>query len=405
MPGTEPVAGVGDKPMPLGDPVRLLLAGDVMTGRGIDQVLAQPGDPTLYEDFVKDARDYVRLAEALHGPIGAPVAPAYPWGEALAEMDRRAPHLRIVNLETAVTRSGEPWPAKGIHYRMNPANVGCLQAARIDACTLANNHVLDWGRTGLLDTLQALRQAGLQTAGAGSDGGAAWAPARLPLPPTESGRGQLLLFGLAAPGSGVPNGWAAAPRRAGIALLPDLRPATARQVAEDIARQRRANDLVVVSLHWGPNWGLDVPRAHRDFARQLIDAGAADLVHGHSSHHPLPVELYRGRLILYGCGDLLNDYEGIGAHPDPYAELRGPAGNGLRSDVGCLYFATLQAGSGRLIRLDVVPLQLKRFRLAVADAGVQDWLARVFRANGLGVGRQPLRQRDGSWLLRGGSGG
>jgi len=366
------------------DRIALLLTGDVMTGRGIDQVLMHPGDPTLHEDFSHDARDYVRLAEAVNGPIAAPVPADYVWGDALAEIDRAAPDLRIVNLETAVTRGGTPWPDKGIHYRMHPANVGCLRATRIDACTLANNHVLDWGRAGLHETLLSLRDAGLQVAGAGASADEAAAPARLPLP----ARGRLLLFGRAAPGSGVPPGWAAGPHGPGVALLPDLSAATARQLAEDLLHHRRADDIVVLSIHWGGNWGLAVPPAHRDFAHRLIDAGAVDVVHGHSSHHPLPVELYRGKLILYGCGDLINDYEGIEAH------------GSLRSDVACLYFATLHAGSGRLQALDIVPLQLKRFRLGTADAEAHDWLGRVFGSAPAALGVQPSWQGPRGWSLR-----
>ena len=364
--------------------IRLLLAGDVMTGRGIDQVLRHPGDPTLHEDYVRDARDYVRLAEAVNGPIAAPLTAAALWGDALAVMDRAAPDLRIVNLETAITRSGQPWPGKGIHYRMHPANIDCLLAAQLDACSLANNHVLDWRTEGLLETLQTLRDAGLKVAGAGAHREEAWAPARLPLP----GRGDVLLFGWALPSSGVPADWAAGPGRAGVALLPDLSPATAQRLASDIARCRRPGDLVVGSIHWGGNWGLAVPQAHREFAHRLIDAGAVDVVHGHSSHHALPVEVYRGKLVLYGCGDLVNDYEGIDPH------------DALRSDVGCLYLVTLQCGSGRLDRLDVVPLRLKRFRLTTADAGAHHWLARVFTSAERALGQQPARQASGAWSLQ-----
>ncbi|HSW17234.1 MAG TPA: CapA family protein [Ramlibacter sp.] len=154
----------------------LLLAGDVMTARGMDQVLAHPGAPTLFEHWVRDARDYVRLAEQAHGPIPSPVAPDYFWGEALAQMARHPDAVRIANLETAVTAGGAPWPGKGIHYRMHPANIDCLRAARLDGCSLANNHVLDWGHVGLADTLAALAAAGIASAGAGVDVDAATRP-------------------------------------------------------------------------------------------------------------------------------------------------------------------------------------------------------------------------------------
>jgi poly-gamma-glutamate synthesis protein (capsule biosynthesis protein) len=138
----------------------LFLCGDVMTGRGIDQVLPHPGDPVLHEGYATSALDYVALAERANGPIPRPAEFAYVWGDALAEWARIAPDLRIINLETAVTTRDDWQRGKGIHYRMHPANVPCLTAAAIDCCVLANNHVLDWGYAGLAETLQTLRRAG-----------------------------------------------------------------------------------------------------------------------------------------------------------------------------------------------------------------------------------------------------
>ncbi len=364
--------------------VTLMLTGDVMTGRGIDQILRRPSAPVLYESYIQDARDYVGLAEAVNGPIPAPVSAGYIWGDALAAIARAAPDLRIVNLETSVTTSAHAWPGKGINYRMHPANVNCLTAAHIDCCALANNHVLDWGREGLDETLQVLRQAGLHTAGAGADGDEAWAPAILPL----AGRARMLMFACGTSSSGIPAGWSAAPKRSGVALLPDLSDATARWLADDVTRWREAGDLILVSIHWGGNWGLDVPSAHRNFAHRLIDLGAADVVHGHSSHHPLRIEVYRGKLILYGCGDLINDYEGIGAH------------GSLRSDVGCLYFATLALAGAYLQQLSIVPLQLKRFRLSEADPAARSWLQQIFSVGGYSLEplQSPLTAKG--WSLR-----
>jgi poly-gamma-glutamate synthesis protein (capsule biosynthesis protein) len=123
--------------------LRLFLCGDVMTGRGIDQALPYPVNPVLYEPHVRDARDYVDRAEKANGPITRPLSFDYIWGEALYELDRAEVDLRIVNLETAITTADAHWPGKEIHYRMHPRNVGCLSTARINACALANNHVLD----------------------------------------------------------------------------------------------------------------------------------------------------------------------------------------------------------------------------------------------------------------------
>ena len=77
----------------------------------------------------------------------------------------------------------------------------------------------------------------------------------------------------------------------------------------------------MVSVHWGGNWGYDVPRDQRRFAHRLLDGGV-HLVHGHSSHHPRPVEVHDGKAVLYGCGDLVNDYEGIDGFEEYRGELR-----------------------------------------------------------------------------------
>jgi poly-gamma-glutamate synthesis protein (capsule biosynthesis protein) len=347
--------------MPAGPPpatLRLLLTGDVMLGRGIDQVMAQPVSPELFEPAVHDARVYVRLAEAVNGPIPAPVGSAWPWGEALEAMEHLSPDLRIVNLETAVTAGGSPWPGKGVHYRMHPAHLEALRVARIDACVLANNHVLDWGAAGLADTLSALDGAGLACVGAGPDRSAAQRPLALPLP----GGGRVLVSAWATPCSGVPRQWAATETWGGVALLSALDESGLRRIENALERQRLPGDRVLVSLHWGSNWVPQIPDAHRRFAHALIDRGLADLVHGHSSHHPLPIEVHRGRAILYGCGDLINDYEGIRPHKS------------LRSDLGCLWCLTFSASDGALEGAEILPLQLRRFRLSRPDAEARRWL-------------------------------
>src|SRR5918999_5509217 len=157
------------------DLVTLFLCGDVMLGRGVDQILPHPGDPRLRESHLTDARAYVELAQD-RGPVPRSVDFSWPWGDSLQVLDEVAPDVRVMNLETSVTRSDEFAPGKGVHYRMNPANLPCLAAARPDVCVLANNHVLDFGRRGLAETLDALAGAGLRSAGAGRDIAAAGRP-------------------------------------------------------------------------------------------------------------------------------------------------------------------------------------------------------------------------------------
>jgi len=364
--------------------ITLFLCGDVMTGRGIDQLLARPSEPTLFESYVRDARRYVELAAAVSGPIARPVDPSYVWGEALAELDRRRPDARIVNLETAVTTSSDPWPRKGIHYRMHPANVGCLTAAAIDCCVLANNHVLDWGYAGLAETVPALRGAGLATVGAGGDLAQATAPAILEV----AGKGRVVVFAYGLPTSGIPAAWAAAAERPGVSFLPDLSEAAAESIASRIAGLEKQGDVVVVSIHWGGNWGHAIPDEHQRFARLLIDTAAVDVVHGHSSHHPLGVEIYRGRPILYGCGDFINDYEGIGGHER------------YRADLVLAWFLTLDPASGRLLRLAAVPFQSRRLRLERPTVEDAAWLRATLDRESSALGARVEAEPDGSLAWR-----
>lgn len=337
--------------------ITLFLCGDVMTGRGIDQVMAHPCPPQLFEPYVVSAQEYVRMAELAQGAIPAPVEPAYVWGAALAELGRARLDLRIVNLETSITRSEAAEP-KGINYRMSPENADCLTAAGLDCCVLANNHVLDWGVEGLEDTLDTLDAVGIRRAGAGRDEEEAWAPAVLPV----AGKGRVLVYAVGHASSGISDAWAAGAGAPGVAHLPDFSTGTARSLGERIARNRQPGDLVVVSVHWGPNWGYGVTRQERGFAHALVEEAGVDLVHGHSSHHPKGGEVRSGKLILYGCGDFLTDYEGIRG----YEQFRG--------DLALMYLAGLAPDTGRLASLEMVPFHMRNFRLNRPGGADFAWL-------------------------------
>ena len=362
-----------------GEPVTLALCGDVMLGRGVDQILPCPGDPVLHEGHMHDARDYVMLAEHANGPVPRDAGFAYPWGDALAVLDEAAPDARVVNLETAVTARGRFEPGKAVHYRMHPGNLPCLAAARPDACALANNHVLDFGREGLGDTLDALAAAGLPAAGAGRGLDEAWRPVAVALPRG----GRVLVFSCGSASSGIDPAWAAAPDRPGVAFVSEASRSGAEEVLERVRRARRPGDIVVVSVHWGSNWGYEIPGSQVRFAHTLLDGGV-DLVHGHSSHHPRPVEVHDGRLVLYGCGDLVNDYEGITGH------------EGFRDELRLLYLATVRPGSGALERLRMVPLRAERMRLRRASAEEAAWLRASLDRAGRPFGVRTVQAPDGT---------
>lgn len=327
-----------------------------MTGRGIDQILPHPNEPQIFEDYLGSALAYVALAEAVNGPMARPVGFDYIWGDALEELSRRKPHARIVNLETAVTKSASPEP-KGVNYRMNTANVPVLTAAGLDACVLANNHVLDWGEAGLLDTLACLRGAGILTAGAGRDPAEASRPAMI-----EAGQScRILVFGLGHNSSGIPGFWAATRERPGVKLLPDLSEQTAAALGAEVLAHKQPGDIAVLSIHWGSNWGYKIAAEQRAFAHAVIDSGACDILHGHSSHHARPIEVYKQKLIVYGCGDFINDYEGITGHEQ------------FRGELAPMYLPEVDEASGALLALTIVLFRMRRFRLGRASLRDVQW--------------------------------
>ena len=361
----------------------LFLCGDVMTGRGVDQILPHPGDPILREAYVKDARTYVELADTVNGRIHRPVDFSWPWGDALPTLDDIAPDVRVINLETSVTRSENFAPAKAVHYRMHPRNLPCLTVARPDACALANNHVLDFGRQGLQDTLDALSDAGLRAVGAGRNASEARRPA---LVNVEGGR-HIVIFSCGMASSGVPPSWTATPDQPGINFVPDLSTSSVGEVTDWVCTTKRSGDVVIASLHWGSNWGYTVLPDQVHFAHRLIDGGV-DIVHGHSSHHLRPIEVYRDKLILYGCGDFINDYEGITG----YDEYRG--------DLRLLYFASVEPDTGRLVGLRMVPMQAQQMRLHHTSPADSEWLRTVLDHVSRGFGSRIDLEPEGILALR-----
>ena len=361
--------------------ITLFLCGDMMTGRGIDQVLPSSVDPHIYEPYVKDARDYVRLAERANGRIPGKVSYSYIWGDALEVWQQVKPDLKIINLETSITTYDQYWPGKQIQYRMHPDNVEVLTAAKIDFVTLANNHVLDWQRPGLLQTLQTLNSAGIANAGAGRNLTEAQKPAILKTP---NGRVVVLAYGSGS--GGVLQGWEAGPQQSGVNVLPDFSDRTVSLIKQQVKQVKQPGDVVVFTVHWGDNWGYDIPPAHRNFAKKLIDEAGVDLIHGHSSHHPLGIEVYQDKLIIYGAGDFITDYEGIHGHEE------------FRGDLTLMYFPQLDT-TGKLQTLNMVPMQVRNFRLNYMQPADTEWLYQVLKRESQRLGTDVKITENGNFQL------
>jgi poly-gamma-glutamate synthesis protein (capsule biosynthesis protein) len=190
------------------------------------------------------------------------------------------------------------------HFRSDLKNVASLLAAGIDIVSLANNHVLDFGEDAFREMLPALDGHGILHAGAGLDLNAARRPAVQRLGATD--------VGFIAFTDNQPD-WEAGDTAPGIYYVPveevpaDDGGRRGAALLELVRRTKPGVQFLIVSAHWGSNWGAGVPGRHRSLARDLIDAGA-DVVFGHSPHIFRGVGIHRNRPIIYGAGDFVDDY-------------------------------------------------------------------------------------------------
>jgi poly-gamma-glutamate synthesis protein (capsule biosynthesis protein) len=188
--------------------------------------------------------------------------------------------------------------------------------------------------------------------------------------------------------SGVAGEWTATKKRSGVNFLKDFSEHAVGVIARQVLSEKRAGDIAVFSIHWGGNWGFDVSYKERAFAHRLIDTAGIDVVHGHSSHHVKGIEVYRERPIIYGCGDFLNDYEGIGGHET------------YRADLSLMYFPVVDASTGRLLQFTATPTRIRRFRVNRAPEEGMLWLFECLNREGKKLGTRVERQADDTFLLR-----
>ncbi len=320
--------------------IRMGLAGDVMLGRLVDR--------HVLGDLTRD--------------------PGYVWGDTLPLWRRM--DLRMANLECVIATSGQPWEPKIFHFLARPRAVEVLQAAGLQLVSLANNHVLDFGPEALRECLSLLRRFSIQSVGAGDTIEEAAAPAVL------SGGG--ITAAVIAISDGEPQ-WEASPGRSGIHYVRcdhrGLAEPYRRRVEDALARAKAGGQFVIVSAHAGPNWGSPTPQMQA-LAHQLIDLGA-DLYWGHSNHTVQGIELYRGRPIVYSCGDFIDDYA-----VDPVE----------RNDLSCLF--ELQVEATRVSRILLYPVRIAGFQVNLAAGEDVQWLHRWLAERMEECGTQVTRSGD-----------
>ncbi|GIW34140.1 CapA family protein [Meiothermus sp.] len=320
--------------------VCLCLTGDLMLGRLVNEALLRYG-------------------------------PAYPFGNVLDEFYRA--DLRLVNLECVISDRGRPFSRweKAFHFRAHPQALGALQLARIDCVVLANNHVLDYEEEAFLQMLELLQGAHIPYVGAGRNLAEACRPVLLP---TQSGPVGVVAFTDNEPG------WKAGPHTPGTHYLP-VAPESLPVLKEQIGQARaQGARWVVVSAHWGPNMRLRPPPYFRAFAHALIEAGV-DVFHGHSAHVFQGLEVYRGKSILYDCGEFVDDYA-----VDPI----------LRNDWGLLYRVELE--EKRIGEVELMPLYIDNCQVNLATGPTWEAVAERVQMLSAELGTPVSREGTRLWV-------
>jgi poly-gamma-glutamate synthesis protein (capsule biosynthesis protein) len=232
--------------------------------------------------------------------------------------------------------------------------------------------------------LETLGKAGVRSVGAGANLKQAENPEVVEI----DGKGRVVLLSFGSETSGIPVSWAASEEKPGLNLLKDLSDETVQDIRRKVQQVKQRGGIVVSSIHWGANWGYDIPGAQIEFAHKLVDHAGVDVVYGHSSHHVKGIEVYKDKLVLYGCGDFLNDYEGISGH------------EAFRCDLGLMYFATIDPLTGKLAHLQMTPTQVKRFRVNRASTIDALWLSDVLNREGTAFETQVKAERNGTLMLQ-----
>jgi len=230
-------------------------------------------------------------------------SPAALWGN--LQSDLRELDGLFINLECCLSTRGEPWPGRRFHFRADPGwSTSALRAATVDCCSLANNHAMDFGTEALEETLKVLSAADVESVGAGRGRAAARRPTVVDC------RG--LTVATVAFTDNVPD-YAASPDRSGTAHV-EFDPhdeASMAVLADAVDEAKRFDpDLLVASLHWGPNNRTQPLENHRAVARRLAEWDV-DLIQGHSAHLFQGIEVIEGEsptVVCYDMGDFVDDY-------------------------------------------------------------------------------------------------
>ncbi len=259
-------------------PVGIPASGEILSGDQVAAIVEARGEPRL---SILAAGDIMLGGRAR--PLLAELGEDYPFGGVLPLL-RRA-DVVLGNLEGPFARRA-PKADRTYSYRVDPRLAGSLARAGIRAVTLANNHLMDCGPEGVVETLEALAAVGVKPVGAGLDRAAAHRAAILGSGPLRIGLLGYYWNRRCAASDDAPGGAMDPPEA----------------LHADIAGLRGRVDRIVVAFHWGVPYEREPSPEDRDKARFAVECGA-DAVIGHHPHVVQPMEVHRGCPIFYSVGN------------------------------------------------------------------------------------------------------
>ncbi|MEX0939785.1 MAG: CapA family protein [Candidatus Babeliales bacterium] len=267
-------------------------------------------------------------------------SPTYPWGNILPLLKKT--NLNIINLETAITAHTKATP-KVFNFRTDPEHVETLKKGNIEVVNLANNHILDFGKEGLYETLNVLEKAHIKYVGAGKN----IQEAQKAVIIEKKG----IRFGIIGFTDNEPD-WKATAANPGTNYIKVGDIDIVQKVVNNVRSQV---DFLIASIHWGPNMREKPTQEFIDFAHQMIDAGI-DIIHGHSAHIFQGIEVYKNKLILYDTGDFIDDYM-----IDPK----------LRNDISFFYEVYIEKNA--LKKLKLTPVYIENMQVNLAAGKEYEW--------------------------------
>jgi poly-gamma-glutamate synthesis protein (capsule biosynthesis protein) len=267
----------------------MFAGGDVLLDRGVHQTITIRGKG---EDFPFDGGFAEITGHTCCSGFGHPVPTMRRTGGKGAMRDlMKGADIAIANFENPAPNTFR-WHTSGVVFSADRRNLEGLVRAGLDYVSIANNHIGDAGRNGILQTIRNLDRVGLEHSGAGKDLAAARKPAIL-----EANGTTVAILGYDA----IARYYNAGKGRPGNA------PLSRKNVKQDVAKAREAGaDVVIVFPHWGVEYRATPFTGQQRLARQIIDAGA-DMVIGNHAHWAGAVEVYKGKPIWYALGNFVFD--------------------------------------------------------------------------------------------------